>query len=227
MRVSSAVPASLLLVLIGGCFVVEAARHRFAVRKNRTTYRIDWWDDGRVEPYRVIYRKRRLKSIYTFEELGRLKTLTVGTTKYTFSYDIEAANGTPEVQASTTESRMLFTSDEDEAVEEVHSGHRRLYDCADCEETWDTLCGVGIVDVCSWVPFLPSVFNEDAQSSLTIMCTGLGTACEMSAFDACEGKCLAGELHVTWRLPRDVKNMLQVRRSTICVGFFTTVDLLE
>ena len=195
MRMSSAVHTLLLLVLMAGCFVAEAARHRITVRKFKTNYRIDWWDDGRDEPYRIIYRKNGLTSTYTFEESGRLKTLTVGTTTYTFDSGIQAANGLADVQASSAGSRMLLVSEKYEALQDVHSSRRRLYDCTDCENTWDTLCGVGIVDVCDWVPFLPFIFNEDAQSSLTIMCNALGDACETSAFDTCEGQCIAGEFH--------------------------------
>lgn len=192
MRTSSAAKVSLVLVLIAGCFIAEAARDRITVRSFRTNYRIDRWDDGRAEPYRVIFRKFRVKSIYTFEESGSLKTLTVGDTQYTFSSTREEGNSSPAVQALSAGSRMLLGS-QAEAFQDAPSEHRRLYDCTDCEGTWDKLCGVGIVDVCAWVPFLPNVFNEDAQSSLTIMCNALGAACEASAFDTCEGQCVEGE----------------------------------
>lgn len=114
--------------------MAEAARNRITVRSFRTNYKIDWWGDGRVEPYRVIYNKFSLKSIYTFEASGSLKTLTVGNTQYTFNPSIEA-NGTVEVQEFSTESRMLRASEDDEAIEGVDSDFRRLYDCEDCEET--------------------------------------------------------------------------------------------
>lgn len=184
----------MLVVLMVGCFVAESAKHQLRVRKNRATYRIDWWDTGREKPYRIIYKKNGLKSIYKFLESGHLDTLIVGSTTYTFTYEDLAANALPEVHASSTGSRMLLASQEDEDFDEVHVDHRRLYDCADCENTWDTLCGVGIVDVCDWVPFLPFVFNEDAVKSLTIMCKGMGKACLASAFDTCEGQCIAGGL---------------------------------
>ena len=193
MKKSSAAQVPLVLVLIAGCFVAEAARDRITVRSFRTNYRIDRWDDGRAEPYRVIFRKFGFKSTYTFEESGSLKTLTVGDTQYTFSSASEVGDGTPGgVQASSPGSRMLLAS-QAEAGQEAHSEQRRLYDCTDCEETWENLCGVGIVDVCSWVPLLPNVFTEDAQSSLTIMCNALGAACETSAFDTCKGRCIEGD----------------------------------
>lgn len=203
MRTSSAVQSSLLLVLMVGCFLAEAARFRITVRQNRANYRIDYWDDGREDPYRIIFRKTGVRSNYRFDESGRLSTLTIGDTQYSFDFSIEAANGLPAVEASTTGSRMLVApeaSEEYGALEEVPFAHRRLYECADCEDTWDTLCGAGIVDVCSWVPFLPSVFSEDAQFSLTTMCTALGSACDTtSAFDTCDGQCIAGGLLYAWR----------------------------
>ena len=117
MGLSSAAYVPLLLLLVVG-FVAEATRHRITVKSFKTKYRIDWWDDGRVEPYRVIFRKFGLKSIYTFEESGSLKTLTVGNTQYTFSPSGEVGDGPQEVQASNTGSRMLLTSG-DETLEDV------------------------------------------------------------------------------------------------------------
>lgn len=91
-------------------------------------------------------------------------------------------------------SRMLLASEVDEVVEEVPSESRRLYECQDCEETWDTLCEVGIVDICFWVELLPNVFSEDAQSSMTTMCSEMGAACYTSASDTCEYQCTEGEI---------------------------------
>ena len=229
MRIASAIHASLLLVLVVGFFVAEAARHRITVRSFRTNYRIDWWDDGRDRPYRIIYKKNGLRSDYTFDESGHLKTLRVGRTTYTFDSANQAANGSAEIQSSSVGSRMLLSAEEYEALEDVHSVRRRLYDCTDCENTWDTLCGVGIVDVCNLVPLLPSNFNDDAQSSLTIMCGALGAACETPAFDTCEGRCIAGELHILSGPRRDnicwyeVEERIQLvrRKPYVAVGFFT------
>lgn len=180
MRMSNAGHASLLLVLGVGCFVVAAARDTITVRTPDTIYWVDRFDDGRDEPYQVsLWSFSQASSSFTFEESGQLKTLTAGNTKYTFT----TPNG----------SRMLLASPVD-VVEDVPSDRRRLYDCADCEETWNNLCGVGIVDVCGWVELLPNVFNEEAQSALTRMCRGFGAACETSAFDTCEGQCTEGDI---------------------------------
>ena len=182
MRMSRASNASVLLVLGIGCFVAEAARNTVTVTTPDTIYWIDRWDDGRDEPYQVLLWKFGQDSaVYTFEESGHLKTLTAGNTKYTFS----APNGSRKLLASRAE-----------PVDDIPTDRRRLYDCTDCEETWENICGVGIVDICSWVELLPNVFNEDAQSALTTMCRGFGAACDTSAFDTCEGQCTERELSV-------------------------------
>ena len=186
MKMSSAAQASLLLVLLVGCFVSEAARHRITVTKYKTNHRIDWWDDGRDKPYRVTFWKFGLKSVYLFGESGNLKSLTVRDREYTFS--------------SNTGSRMLLASQQDEFEEDIYRGGRRLFPCTDCEETWDTLCSVGLADVCFLHEFPREDFNDDAEDSVRRMCTAFGAACEASAFDTCEGQCIAGELRFL-RLP--------------------------
>eukprot|EP00904_Undaria_pinnatifida_P006370 jgi/Undpi1/2863/HiC_scaffold_14.g06240.m1 len=188
MKMPGASHASLLLAIIAGCSVSEAERHRLIVRSNRTNYKIDWWDNGRADPYRIIFKKNGVKSVYKFLESGSLSTLTIGNTRYTFSQSA----GSLEVQSSEDISSRMLLAPGDESANEVHSGHRRLYDCPDCEETWDTLCDVGIEEVCYWVELLPSVFYWDAQYSLTVMCTAMGAACDTSAADTCEGQCIEG-----------------------------------
>ena len=179
MKMSSAPQASLLIVLLVGCFVAEATRRRITVTKYKTNPRIDWWDDGRDEPYRVTFWKFGLKSVYLFGESGNLKSLTVRDREYTFPSD--------------TGSRMLLASEQDEVAEDIHSGRRRLFACTDCEKTWDTLCSVGLADVCSLHESPREDFNDDAEDSVRRMCSAFRAACEASAFDTCDGQCTSGE----------------------------------
>ena len=194
MKPSTVSQASTLLALIAGCSVSEATRHSVTVSSFWTNYWIDWYDDGRDEPYEVIFRKYGLTSMYTFQESGSLKTLAVGNYKYTFSTDVKAGDGSEEALSSTdVGSRMLLES-EPEEMDAVHAKSRRLYECTDCEETWNTLCGVGLDEICYWVDLLPNIFSEEAQFSLTTMCDAFGAACESSASDICEGQCTEGEM---------------------------------
>ena len=180
MRISTAAQSTLLLGLLAGCYVTEAARNRITVTKYKTNHRIDWWDDGRKEPYRVTFWKFGLKSVYRFGESGNLRSLTVQDRQYTFPADIVT--------------RMLVSDEEDQTEDGIHSSRRRLFPCADCEETWDTLCDVGLADVCFLHEFPQEDFNDDAVKSLRRMCTAFGAACETSAFDTCEGQCIGGVL---------------------------------
>lgn len=179
MRMSTAAHVPLLLVLIVGSFVVEAARHRITVKTYKTNYRVDSWDDGRDEPYRVTYWKFGLKSVYLFKASGTLTSLTVRGREYTFP--------------SGEGSRKLLPVLGNEAGEEVHSGRRRLFPCADCEEAWDVLCDVGLADVCFLDEFPRDDFNEDAEDSTRRFCSAFGAACETPAFDSCEGQCVESE----------------------------------
>lgn len=134
MRIPRAVQALLLLSLTAVRFVAEAqSRQRITVRTYRTNYRVDTWDDGRDEIYRVTYWKFGLKSVFTFDISGHIKTLTSRDTLYTF--DLAAP------------SRMLLTSSDD-AIQEVDIDPSSAIACSTCSTTWNTLCAVGLQDVC-------------------------------------------------------------------------------
>lgn len=147
------------------------------VRKYRTDHKIDWWDDGRVEPYRVKFSKFGLRSVYRFGKSGTLKSLTVGAKKFTFSSDLGF--------------RMLHVVGEGEGEQEPSSGDRHPpFPCSDCEDTWEKLCGEGLDDVCALHQYPRHDFNANALDSVRRMCTAFGAACETSAPDTCEGKCV-------------------------------------
>lgn len=180
MRLANATQALRLLALAGVCFVGEAqSRQRITVRTYKTNYMIDTWDDGRDEPYVVTYWKFGLNSVYTFDAAGHVRTLTAGDTLRTFDF------GPP--------SRMLVTSDDD-ATREVDADVSPLIACSTCETTWDTLCSVGLVDVCFLGENNPDDFDDDAEDSVRRFCSAVGAACETSAAEICIGMCVEGEM---------------------------------
>lgn len=192
MKLSSASRAPVLLALIAGCFVAEAARNRITIKSYKTNYRVDWYDDGRSNPYRITFWKFGLKSVYKFNEAGNLRALTAGDDKFTFDENVT--------------SRKLIASQDGDAgdadAEEAHPSRRRLYDCSDCEETWDTLCDVGLVDACYLDDNNPDYFTDDAVDSVRRMCSAFGAACETSAAEACDGQCVEdGEMCFCTILP--------------------------
>lgn len=173
-----------MLTLAAVCLMAEtASRRRITVRTYRTNYRVDTWDDGRDELYRVTFWKFGLKSVYTLDASGHVRTLTARDTMYTFDLN--------------TPSRMLVTSSDD-AVEDVDFDVSRLIDCTTCELTWNTLCDVGLVDVCFLDDNNPVEFDEDAEDSVRRFCSAVGAACERPASDVCDGECVEGE--ITWYL---------------------------
>ena len=186
------VQASVLFLLIAECFAQTASRNRITVKSYKTNYRVDSWDDGRDEPYRVTFWKFGLKSVYLFDVEGNLRSLTTrDTTTFTFGEVVGF--------------RMLNVPN-DEVVEEVRSDLSSLIACTDCEVTWNTLCEVGLPEVCLWDENPRVDFNADAIDSVRRMCSAFGNACETSAADTCAGQCTAGEILFTRCLGRQIED---------------------
>ena len=174
MKASSAVHATLLLSVFAACFALDGSRNRITVRKYRSNYRIDSWDDNRDDPYRVTFWKFGLKSVYTFDTSGNIKTLTARDTLYTFD--------------SAVGRRTLVGLDDDDTMK-ADIDPVNAISCTDCQATWTAVCGVGISDVCFLDENPIDDFDEDGIDSVRRMCSGFGAACESSAFDACDGQC--------------------------------------
>ena len=169
-----------LLALAALWLTAEAqSRQRIHIRTHRTNYRIDTWDDGRDEQYRMTYWKFGLKSVYTFDAGGHVRTLTARHTLYTFDLDVP--------------SRMLMDSTDD-ALEEVETDLAPVIDCATCETTWNTMCDVGLTEVCFLYENSPAEFDNDAENSVRRFCRGVGAACARTASDVCIGQCVGGKI---------------------------------
>ncbi|MEP5376680.1 MAG: hypothetical protein ABJQ14_12965 [Hyphomicrobiales bacterium] len=180
MKLSIAEQICTLLTLAALLVTGEAqSRRRISVRTYRTNYRIDTWDDGRDELYRVTYWKFGLKSVYTFDAGGHVRTLTARDTLYTFNQAVP--------------SRMLMDSGEDE-LEDVEIDLTPAIDCATCETTWETLCDVGLTEVCFLDENNPADFDNDAEDSVRRFCGAVGAACERTASDVCGTQCFGGKL---------------------------------
>lgn len=180
MRLSGAAQAPVVRALATVDTTVPApSRNRISVRTYRTNYRVDTWDDGREDLYRVTYWKFGLKSVYTFDIEGHVKTLTARDTMYTFDL--------------TVPSRMLVTSS-DNAIEDVDIDPSAAIGCPTCVVTWNTLCNVGLTEVCFLNENNPVEFDQDAQDSVRRFCGAVGAACQTSAFDTCDGQCVEGDI---------------------------------
>lgn len=203
--------------------MTEAARDTLIVREQHIVFRIAWWDDGRVEVYEVYFTAYGISSIYTFDASGRLTTLKVADTRFTLERDIETAIVAPEVQSSSIPPNIGLRKlhiEQDGAMEDSAFSYRqRLFSCTDCEETWDTLCNISLVDVCFWADVPPYVFTKDAQISLLTMCSAFGTICKTSAGTACSAICLDGEEYVCVTHPvNENRCAFKVKRSCTLVA---------
>lgn len=187
MKTSTVIQTTLSLALVAACFASDASvglaasRNRITVRKYRTNYRIDSWDDNREDPYHVTFWKFGLKSVYTFDVSGNIKTLSAGDSDYTFDMEVGS-------------SRRLVGTDDD-AVGDVDESLTGEISCSDCEVTWATLCygDNGIADVCYLDDNPHDDFSEDAMDSLRRMCSGFSAACGYTADEACDGQCTGRE----------------------------------
>ena len=199
MRLSNTAQALLLLALMGGIALTEAAKERITVKNHGIKFKVDWWDDGRTDPYRVSFTKKNVVSKYTFDAAGRLTLLYVDDDGYIFTMAIQAGIGDmAEVQSmSAPPDRMLISMPEDKEADEMKMDRgRRLYDCPDCEQTWDTICDIGLKDVCYWVGLEIDIFTLKTVTSIELMCKKFTKECTRSATTTCEGICTEGGFHL-------------------------------
>lgn len=174
------------------------------------TFEVDWYDDGRENPYTVSFNYRDADSIYSFDADGVLHQLAVGDGMYTFSYADDDAitvdDGDDSIVTGIGSRMLRDTRDEDLDQFEDYGGvepevvfsHRRLYDCDTCEHTWDTVCDSGIDNVCDLVPSTSSsghrhFWTRDARRSIRTMCRKFSKRCRRSGHKACKGQCTDGE----------------------------------
>lgn len=194
MKTSGVMQTTLSLALVAACFAADttssavdasdasvglaASRNRITVRKYRTNYRVDSWDDDREDPYHVTFWKFGLFSVYTFDTSGNIKTLTAGDSEYTFDTEVGS-------------SRRRLVGADDDATGEVDPELSGEISCTDCAVTWTILCDGdnGIADVCYLHDNPQADFSEDAIDSLRRMCSGFSAACQRSPDEACDGQC--------------------------------------
>lgn len=81
MKFHSAAIASLLLAMPFG---VSAARNGIAVTENDIEFDVDYFDDGRVRPYRVIFWENA-RNLFDFDTSGIVQIIKIGTERYRVS----------------------------------------------------------------------------------------------------------------------------------------------
>lgn len=188
MKTSSVAQAAFLLALTAG--TGSASRHLITVNNFGVTFKIHWWDDGRNEPYRITFSKRGIFSVCDFNPRGELQSITVEGEEQPFSTIIRASDGTSDIA-----SRKLLEKQEDIKADEMEfdSHRRRLYGCSDCENTWNTTCDMGLVDVCA--VWSSDELTGDPQTALKIFCKRFAKECDAASGEAiCADDCTEGEI---------------------------------
>ena len=180
-------------------------------------FKIDWWDDGRDEPYRMSFTERGIYSAYTFNANGNLESITVEGEEQTFSISRKLI-ATPEdnaarkllaVQDDLEDEKVTTLSEDiasrrppamqedlevDETELDQENHRRRLYACTDCENSWDTMCNVGLKDVCGVVAW--GGLTGDARTAVKIFCKKFNKECDAADANGetpCADDCTEGE----------------------------------
>lgn len=211
-RLSVASTAPLLLGLIAGISLIEAANYHVLI----SPFTVDL-GNGRGEPTTLLFTYRGARSIYTFDDKGHITTLAAGPITYQFPSTVGETlpeSGSKSLTMPTDDaSRMLPTNndknvmgsdteeepvgkdigvDEDVEIIEMAVSHRRLYACPDCEEDMESLCGVGLDTVCYWVPYLSLYFRWGGNISMNFLCRAFQRRCDKGAAWMCDRQCTLG-----------------------------------
>lgn len=129
--------------------------------------------------------------------------IEVGSESYTAKY---RRNGKlRQVLLDSSDRRSLIEEDEGEKSIPVSVPPVSSFDCYDCEEAWDAVCGSGLDTVCDLVDF-GAAFSDAASASVSALCTRFGGACgSMTTSAACDGQCTpclrALEITLEWLTP--------------------------
>lgn len=81
MKFHSATIASLLVTMPFG---LSAARNGIAVTENDIEFDVDYFDDGRIRPYRVIFWDNT-RNLFDFDTSGIVQIIRIGTERYRVS----------------------------------------------------------------------------------------------------------------------------------------------
>ena len=191
MKTSTVAQTAFLLALAAG--PGSATRYSTTVKNFGVKFKVLWWDDGRDEPYRMAYTKKGIYSVFKFNAMGELQSITVEGEDQNFSTSrklIAAPKGSE--SSKVVDMQENVEADERELDQEHH--RRRLYACSDCENTWNTLCNTGLADVCA--VWSSGALKGDAKTAVKLFCKKFNKECDAaSAEETCADDCTEGEVN--------------------------------
>eukprot|EP00904_Undaria_pinnatifida_P013069 jgi/Undpi1/8893/HiC_scaffold_25.g11355.m1 len=185
MKTSTVAQTAFLLALAAG--PGSATRYSTTVKNFGVKFKVLWWDDGRDEPYRMAYTKRGIYSVFNFNAMGELQSITVEGEEQTFSTSRKLI-ATPKGSESSKVVDMQENVEADERELDQEHHRRRLYACSDCENTWNTLCNTGLADVCA--VWSSGALKGDAKTAVKLFCKKFNKECDAaSAEETCADDC--------------------------------------
>lgn len=165
----------------------RAAIHKITVRNFGATFRVAWWDDGRIEPYRISSAEKGVYSTYTFDAFGGLVLITVDGEEFVIGEAAQTLDGIGSAMPLSIQEEL---GNGDTALDHHHP---LLYDCSDCRQTWNTMCDIGLEAVCNLSDQNTYFPAGVPQTAVALMCEKFGNECQASARQTCANICTEGE----------------------------------
>ena len=186
--------SAIALFLVGGLLniALAAAKERFVVEQGGVWFIGIVLDDGRSNPFKIIFDVDGDKATFVFDTEFNVAKIIVGN----LNHDIGASRAliaTPSNNESSGSTRRVLQEGteitENQAFEFSVVERRRLITCGDCENAWNLMCDQGRPSVCALEDVDPP-FEEQVETAIAILCDALVE--RFSAFTAeaaCEGLC--------------------------------------
>lgn len=205
------------MLLLAGTRTAVAQTGTIYVPFEDVGYSVDRYDENGDVRYEVIFTDFGFESNYDFDGNGFVTRLEADNERYRFLY---RANGRLRLVRLLSSRRMLgeeaievadVAGGGDKAlvgerslfgamgVEEQTTpavdgggGRRRLLECDECRQTWDTVCDNGVATVCDLVEY-GDPFLGAGDVSVGVFCENFGQLCdENTSDDVCSEECGGG-----------------------------------
>lgn len=189
-------------ILLGGILCVGAQTGTIYETYADVEYTVDRYDKGGSPTFEVSFTDNDITSNYKFNADGFVKTFKADSEKYTMTYK---KNGKLKKLKRKSSRRQLEEEDaiditlvdETAPVKLSVAGEtvpapvvrRRLFECDECLQTWDVVCGNGVDTVCRLDGYGSPILSA-GKESISSYCHYFGSLCnERTSNDVCQDEC--------------------------------------
>ena len=178
MKFSTVAKAWLLGLLAAiAVMVTDATLNELTVTDDGVIFKLRRFVDERVHLDRLIV-KATFTSIFVIRSDGRVTSFNAATNRFSVEYDeitgeITDVIGPVEWGPGGNNTKPIFVN----------------YDCDDCEEAWEVLCGPALGHICD----IPDFITANYQNFQELTCTQITDVCaSLTAEATCDGNCVEG-----------------------------------